>query len=106
MENKEDLTHLADIVVEEAGYVGLRISESKRKCHWASRRGASCDQNEPLKINEYTFRRTEQFSYLEVTLTDCKMENNDIKHRLNTINRSFHTCSKLLYREHYYHTPQ
>lgn len=48
-ENKQELKHLAKILVEEAGYVGLRLNESKTKYLQAGRRGAGCDQHKPLK---------------------------------------------------------
>lgn len=69
MENMDDLKYLAEILVEEAGYVGLRINESKTKYLQANRRGAEYNQIEPLKVNEFTFQMTEQFPYLKVTLT-------------------------------------
>lgn len=58
----------------------LRINELKTKYLRASRRGAECDQNEPLKVYELIFQRTEQFPYLGVTMTDHNkcMEDNEI----------------------------
>lgn len=52
-ENKEDHEHLAEILVEETGYVGLIINKCKTKYLRANRRRAGCDQNEPLKVNEF-----------------------------------------------------
>lgn len=37
-------------------------------------RGAGHDQNEPLKVNEFTFQRTGPFPYLVATMTDNNME--------------------------------
>lgn len=37
---------------------------------FASRRGADCDQNEPIKVNGYSFQRTEQVPNLGVTTTE------------------------------------
>lgn len=34
--------------------VSQRINEPKTKHFWESRRGASCDQNESLEVNEYS----------------------------------------------------
>lgn len=63
--------------MEEAGCIGLNINEPKTQYLRGSRREAGCDQNEPLKVNEDTFQRTEQFSpYLGVTMTDLNMEDN------------------------------
>lgn len=57
---------------------------------------AGCDQNEPCKENEYTFQRTKQFPYLGLTMTDQNIEDNETQQSLNSANRYFLACSKLL----------
>lgn len=109
--NEKYLKRLAYIIImEEAGYTNLSINEPKRKYLWASRkRGRLWPKTEPLKVNEYTFQRIEQFS-------PPRRENDwpkhgskcdtDIQQRLKTANGRFYACSTLLQSKLYYHTPQ
>lgn len=48
-------------------FVGLRINEYKTNYLWASRRGASCDQNELFEVNVYSYN----FIYLFIVHSRC-----------------------------------
>lgn len=95
-ENKEDLKKLTETLIRETEYVGLKINEAKTKYLCITKRGMNQHENEPLKIQNFKFQNTNQFSYLGVIINNTNTEDNEIQQRLNSANKSFHACSKLL----------
>jgi hypothetical protein len=81
--------------IKVAEKVGLRINEEKSEYMVVSRRNGNLVQDEFIEVEEYKFRRVDQFKYLGLIIT----QNNDIKTeismRLQSANKCFFGLSKI-----------
>lgn len=96
-EKEEDLIILAETLIKETEYVGLRVNDMKTKFMRVGREEIGNNGNPDIfQINNHNFERVNSFTYLGVVLSDKNTEDIEIQNRLNVANRSFYACGKLM----------
>ena len=93
-EKIEDLKTLTKIFMKEAEKVGLKISDSKTKCMHFARNNDN--REAPLEIEEHSFDMVNNFKYLGIIISDKNTDEIEIQSRINSANKCFHACNRLL----------
>jgi exonuclease III len=93
--NKEMIIQMGKSLIKIAEKVGLKINEEKTEYMVVSRENRNRVQEEVIEVEEYRFKRVDQFKYLGSVIT----QNNDIKTeistRLQSANKCFYGLSKI-----------
>jgi len=100
-ESKAELTTSILKLLENSRKMGFRINENKTKYTIVSRKPTIMHS---LKVGQYLFEQVEHFKYLGVNINRRNNMHNEVKLRLGSANRGYHTMrsvfsSRLLSRE-------
>lgn len=93
-ETLNDIKEITKILIQETDIVGLKINEAKTKVMHITRN--SIITANQVQIESHTFDMVSTFKYLGVTLSDRNEEDIEIQIRINSANRSFYACQKLM----------
>ncbi|VVC44605.1 Reverse transcriptase domain [Cinara cedri] len=86
---------LSQPVEVAAEKVGLRVNEEKTKYMVVSRRNGNQVQEEFIEVEEYKFKRVDQFKYLGSIITQDNDIKTEISTRLQSANKCFFGLSKI-----------
>ncbi|KAL1446132.1 hypothetical protein WDU94_005544 [Cyamophila willieti] len=95
-EKQEDLEEMAKILIEEAQYVGLKISDEKTKWMTFGRQLNRRNRQKHLKVNDHQFERVKEFKYLGVVLSSEGGEETEIQNRIKLANKCLGACNKVM----------
>ncbi|VVC32422.1 Reverse transcriptase domain [Cinara cedri] len=87
--SREMIIKMGKSLIKAAEKVGLRINEEKTKYMVVSRRNGNQVQEEFIEVEEYKFKRVDQFKYLGSIIT----QDNDIKTEISMRLQSASKCS-------------
>jgi hypothetical protein len=87
--SKEMIIKMGKSFIKVAEKVELRINEEKIEYLVVSRRNGNLVQEEFIEVEEYTFRRVEQFKYLRLIITQDNDIKTEISMRLQSANKCF-----------------
>jgi hypothetical protein len=82
-------------LIKAAEKVGLRINEEKTEYMVVSWRNRNLVQEELIEMEEYKFRRVDQFKYLGSIITQDNDIKTEISMRLQSANKCFFGLSKI-----------
>jgi hypothetical protein len=84
-----------ETLIDASKEFGLEINVEKTKYMLLSRH-QNVDQNRDLRIGDRWFENVSQFKYLETTVTNQNLMQDEIKRRLNSGNACYHSVQNLL----------
>ncbi|KAL4091796.1 hypothetical protein QTP88_026430 [Uroleucon formosanum] len=82
-------------LIKAAENVGLKINEEKTEYMVVSRRNGNQIQEEFIEVEEYKFKRVDQFKYLGSIITQDNDIKTEISMRLQSANKCFFGLSKI-----------
>jgi hypothetical protein len=94
-DNIDTINKNAETLIDANKEVGLEVNVEETKYMLVSR-DQNADQNQDIKIGNRSFENVSQFKYLEMTVTDQNLIQDEIKRRLNSGNACYHTVQNPL----------
>jgi hypothetical protein len=94
-DNIDAIKKNAETLIDASKGVGLEINVDKTKYMLISRH-QNVGRNRDLKIANISFENVSQFKYLETTVTNQNLIQEEIKRRLNSGNTCYHSVQNLL----------
>jgi uncharacterized protein involved in tellurium resistance len=85
-----------EILIDASKEVGPEINVDKTK-HMLLSRHQNVGQNRDIKIANRSYENVSQFKYLEATVTDQNLIQEEIKSRLNSGNACYHSVRLLIW---------
>jgi hypothetical protein len=83
-----------ETLIDASKEVGLEVNTEKTKYMLLSRH-QNAGQSHNIKIANICFENLEKFRYLETTITDQNLIQEEIKRRLNSGNACYHSVQNL-----------
>jgi hypothetical protein len=93
--SREMIIKMGKSLIKAAEKVGLRINEEKTEYMVVSRRNGNLVQEEFIEVEEYKFRRIDQFKYLGSIITQDNDIKTEISMRLQSANKCFFGLSNI-----------
>ncbi|VVC38751.1 Reverse transcriptase domain [Cinara cedri] len=93
--SREMIIKMGKSFIKAAEKVGLRVNEEKTKYMVVSRRNGNQVQEEFIEVEEYKFKRVDQFKYLGSIITQDNDIKTEILMRLQSANKCFFGLSKI-----------
>jgi hypothetical protein len=94
-DNLDTINKNTQTLIDANKEVGLEVNVEKTKFMLVSR-DQNAGQNREIKIRNRSFENVSQFKYLETTVTNQNLIQEDIKRRLNSGNACYHSVQNLL----------
>jgi hypothetical protein len=93
--SREKIIKMEKSLIKAAEEVGLKSNEEKTVYMVVSRRNGNLVQEEFIKVEEYKFRRVDQFKYLGSIITQDNDIKTKISMRLQSANKCFFGLTKI-----------
>jgi hypothetical protein len=93
--NIDTIKKNTETLIDASKDVGLEINVEKTKYMWLSRH-QNVGQNRDIKIANRSFENVSQYKYLETTVKNRNLIQEEIKRRLNSVNACYHFVQNLL----------
>jgi hypothetical protein len=94
-DNIDTIKKNTEALIDVSKEVGLEINVEKTKYMLLSRQ-QNVGQNRDIRIANRSFENVSQFKYLETTVTNQNLIQEEIKRRLNSGNACYHSVQNLL----------
>jgi hypothetical protein len=94
-DNIDTINKNTQTLIDASKEVGLEVNIEKTKYMLMSR-DQNAGQNQEIKIGNRSFENVSQFKYLEMTVTNQNLIQEEIKSRLNSGNACYHSVQNLL----------
>jgi hypothetical protein len=95
-DNIDTLRKNTEILFDASKEVGLEINVDKTKYTLLSRH-KNVGQNRDIKIANRSFENVSQFKFMETTVTNQNLIQEEIKRRLNSGNACYHSVQSLVF---------
>jgi len=93
--NRGMIIQIGKSLIKASEKVGLKIIEEKTKYLMVSRKNGNQVKKEVIEVEEYSFKRVDQFNYLGSIVTQDNDIKTEISMRIHSANKCFYGLGKI-----------